>query len=352
MPSLALFVTSGGIAFRSRRPRATDRLRPASASYVVRFGEGGVKPSVLQGVVFSVRAATPVAAQAPQEHTVATEDGAEYRLSAGERARTLVHVCETGTLCTASIRHDGVPFGTHIDYILGEDGSPIFLLAKSAAHTKNLGTQPRCSLYCQPTSSAGQDGCRATLVGEIEKLDPDLAEEVRELYIEKHAHAVDALKYPDLFTFHKMNVKDVYFVGGYGVVAQWVRAQDFAHGVPDPLCFDAPEIVPVLNEEKADDLKRLSRVFLGAKNVDSCTMTGLDRLGFDLRVRDVEGDTREYRVAFRESVSNRFDAQSALVKAFQEAWERESGFEETWTGEDTRPTVLYYSTPKKASAKE
>jgi hypothetical protein len=73
-------------------------------------------------------------------------------------------------------------------------------------------------------------------------------------------------------------------------------------------------------------------------------MTGLDRLGFDVRVRaNVDASIREYRVAFRESVNNRFDCQSALVKAFQEAWERQNGMEDAWLAEEARPTVMYYA---------
>lgn len=261
------------------------------------------------------------------------------------RARTLVHICSSGTLCTSSARHSGVPFGSHVDYILDTDGQPVFLLAKNAAHTTNLSLERRCSLFCQPGTSfgAGQAGCRATLVGEIHAMEPgEELDELREQYIERHSHASDALVFPE-FSFYRMRIHDVFFVGGYGVVSQWVQVSDYEMAAPDPLAFDAPAIVSDLNARKTRDLKRLCKVFLQMDDVERCTMTGLDRLGFDLRVRDSKGEIKEYRVAFREVVSNRFDAQSALVKAFQEAWERENGFDETWEGENMRPTALYYA---------
>lgn len=59
------------------------------------------------------------------------------------------------------------------------------------------------------------------------------------------------------------------------------------------------------------------------------TMKSLGRLGFDLRVREKDAVIAEYRVPFREVVQTRFDVQSALIKAFQEAWERENGYDET-----------------------
>lgn len=272
-----------------------------------------------------------------------SEDQAEddHKLSVGVRARTVVHICKSATLCTASIRHSGVPFGSHVDFVQDASGRPVFMLALNATHTKNLSEEPRCSLYCQPASTAGQDGCRTTLVGSVRELTGDDREELEELFIETHKHANEALQFPDAFRFFRMDVDDVLYIAGYGVISQWVAAKEFAEAQPDPLAFDAPGIVARLNETKEADLRRLSRVFLGVEDVARCKMTTLDRLGFDLRVRDEKGKTKEYRVAFREDVTNRFDAQSALVKAFQEAWERENGFDETWEGEDTRATVVY-----------
>lgn len=266
-----------------------------------------------------------------------------HRLSLGEQARTVVHVCRSGTLCTASSSHSGVPFGSHADYVLCDDGQPAFLLANGAQHTANLARVSQCSLYAQPPATAGQDGSRATLVGVMRRLSEKEEEEIRERYIETHAHAAYALQYPDLFAFYKMHIDDVFFVGGFGVVATWVGAKDFLEAQADPLCFDAPAIVRQVNAKQSEDLQRLCRVFLGVEKIGSVTLVTLDRLGFDLRVRDGKGDFREYRVAFRELVNNRFDAQSALVKTFQEAWEREMGHADSWADDDERRTIMYYS---------
>lgn len=271
-----------------------------------------------------------------------TSQETQHRLTVGERARTLIHICRSATLCTASVRHEGIPFGSHVDFVQDSEGRPVFLLANDANHTRNLSSEPRCSLFCQPSAMSGQDGCRATLVGSVSPLEGDDTNELKELYIETHTHATEALRFADLFGFYRMEVDDVLFVAGYGVTSQWVSATVFAEAQPDPLAFDAPSIVARLNETKEADLRRLCNIFLGVEDVITCTMVALDRLGFDLRVRDENAQIREFRVGFREAVSNRFDVQSALVKAFQEAWERENGFDETWEGEDARPAVLYY----------
>ncbi|PXF49474.1 Glutamyl-tRNA reductase-binding protein, chloroplastic [Gracilariopsis chorda] len=288
----------------------------------------------------SQSASASASASAPSH----ASEASVHRLTNAARARTLVHVCNTGTLCTASQKHDGAPFGSHVDYILDAQGLPVVLLANGAAHTRNLHADNRCSLFVQPPSNFGQDGCRVTLVGDITPLPEDEVDGLREAYIDIHAHAADALQYPDLFKFHRMNLKDVFFVAGYGVVSQWVSVADFCESEPDPLAHHAPGIVKNLNENKEDDLRRLCKVFLGDPDPKVCKIAALDRLGFDMRVKDSRGAYREYRVGFREEVANRFDVQSALIKAFQEAWERENGYDETWADEDMRPTLLYYAT--------
>lgn len=87
-----------------------------------------------------------------------------HKLSVKVRVRTVVHICRSATLCTASVPHSGVPFGSHVNFVQGSSGRPMFMLALNKTHTKNLAEEPRCSLYCQPLSITGQDGGRKTFV--------------------------------------------------------------------------------------------------------------------------------------------------------------------------------------------
>lgn len=331
------------LAVDSRNVRSAWAGSWTTIDSICNAGNVGVKPSRRCRSYCAPRAPAAWRACAVAEELVKVDTSNQYRLSPGVRARTVLHVCRSATLCTASLKHDGVPFGSHVDYILDSEGCPIFLLASGAEHTKNIANESRISLYCQPPSSSGQEGGRVTLVGEIAKLPHIEIEEAKEEYIHIHAHAADALKFPDLFQFYRMSVKDVFYVGGFGVVAQWVDLGTYAKAEADPLAFDAPAIISELNSSRQDELKRLCEVFLDQKDVSSCTMTGLDRLGFDLRVRIGSGFIREYRVAFREKVHNRFECQSALVKVFQEAWELQNGHADSWQAEESRPTVLFYA---------
>src|SRR5262245_55834674 len=47
--------------------------------------------------------------------------------SFAERARTLIHLGQTGTLATLSRRHPGHPFASVMPYVLDGDGRPLFL---------------------------------------------------------------------------------------------------------------------------------------------------------------------------------------------------------------------------------
>lgn len=240
------------------------------------------------------------------------------------------------------MEHDDTPFGSHVDYILDDFGRPIVLLAQNAAHMRNLRKSQKCSLFCQPVASSGQSGCRATLVGFMVKLPSDQVSEVMEAYIDAHPHAAIALKYPE-FSFYRMEVRDIYFVGGYGVAATWVDPKEYTCSEPDPLAFQSQELLKLMNTDHMEDVVRFCRVFLELRSIEKCEIVMIDRLGFDIRVQLSEVDIREYRIGFREHVVTKLDAQSALVQAMQEAWELENGYEQLWSEEAPRPTVLYYS---------
>ncbi len=61
---------------------------------------------------------------------------------------------------------------------------------------------------------------------------PEVAE-VRRLYLERYANSKYWVDFEDFF-FHRMDVVDVYNVGGYGVMG-WVPASDYDQARPAPL---------------------------------------------------------------------------------------------------------------------
>lgn len=248
-----------------------------------------------------------------------------------------------GTLCTSSLRHGGTPFGSHVDYVLDERGRPIFLLANSAAHTLNLEQSREVSLFCQPLDNYGQSGGRTTLVGDLARVSRLDLEDLVDTFVDCHPHARDALKYTENFHFYRMEVKDVYFVGGYGVAATWVDVEQYTLAEADPLAFDAAKLIDRLNASTNGEVTRLCTVFCGMKNEFDAKVVSLDRLGLDVRITSPDDGTLEFRLCFREVIANSFEAQSSLVKLLQEAWERENGFEEEWRDAPPLDVVKYFS---------
>jgi putative heme iron utilization protein len=84
------------------------------------------------------------------------------------------------------------------------------------------------------------------------------------------------------FSFYRMDVGDVCYVGGFGVMG-WVRASEYDQAQPDPLADATGEIVQHMNADHKDALILLARVFAGIESQE-VAMTSVDRLGFHVRL--------------------------------------------------------------------
>src|SRR5579872_4149681 len=149
--------------------------------------------------------------------------------SFGERARTLMHLERIGSLSTLSRKQPGFPFGSVMPYGLDDHGSPIFLISTMAMHTQNLKADPRAGLLVsQPDASGDPLGAsRVTLVGEVLPVPETERAEARTLYLEHYESSKYWVDFED-FSFYRMNVIDVYYVGGFGVMG-WVAAPDYVY---------------------------------------------------------------------------------------------------------------------------
>ena len=169
--------------------------------------------------------------------------------SFAERARTLMYLGRTGSLSTLSRKQQGFPYGSVMPYGLDSDGRPVFLISTMAMHTQNLHADPRSSLLVtQPDASGDPLGAsRVTLLGNVLPVpEPEVAE-ARKLYLERHANSKYWVDFED-FSFYRMDVVDVYYVGGFGVMG-WVSASDYRHAQPDPLADSATGIIQHMNAD-------------------------------------------------------------------------------------------------------
>jgi putative heme iron utilization protein len=237
-----------------------------------------------------------------------------------ERARTLLHLGRIGSLSTISRKQPGFPFGSVMPYGLDGRGRPIFLVSTMAMHTQNVQTDPRASLLVtQPEASGDPLGAsRVTLIGNVLPVpEPEVAEE-RKLYLERYANSKYWVDFED-FSFYRMGVVDVYYVGGFGVMG-WVSATDYDHGEPDPLADAAAGIVQHMNTDHADSLVLLARAFAGVES-EEATMTSVDRLGLHVRVKTKEG-MRGARIAFLREARTPAEARTVLVEMVAQARQR------------------------------
>jgi putative heme iron utilization protein len=236
-----------------------------------------------------------------------------------EKARTLIHLGRVGSLSTMSRKHPGWPFGSVMPYALDVTGRPIFLISSMAMHTQNLLQDAKASLLVTQSEAPDPLGAsRLTLMGEVVKLPEEDSGAVRKIYLTRHETARHWVDYED-FAFYRMEVADVYFVGGFGVMG-WVTAEEYLNAEPDPLAEAAPGILEHMNKDHSDSLLLLAKVF-GGVEADEAAMTSVDRLGFHLRLKTPDR-VRGIRIAFLVQAHSVADTRRIMEQMVRLARER------------------------------
>ncbi len=234
-----------------------------------------------------------------------------------ERTRTLLHLNSLATLSTLSRKQPGFPFGSLMPYALDSAGRPLFLISNMAMHTQNLKADPRASLFV--TQSAADDdplgAARATLVGTILQVPEPEIFTARELYLARHENSRYWVDFAD-FSFFRMDILDVYYVGGFGVMG-WVEADAYNHAAPDPLASSAAGILAHMNADHGDAMILLARIHAQLESTEA-TMTSVDRLGFYLRLKTAEG-MKGARINFPYEVADAGETRTAIVDMVQRA---------------------------------
>jgi putative heme iron utilization protein len=234
-----------------------------------------------------------------------------------ERARTLMYLGRIGSLSTLSRKQPGFPFGSVMPYGLDDRGRPIFLISTMAMHTQNLQADPRASLLVTQADAAGDPlgASRVTIMGNVLPLQPSEVPAARKLYLQRYENSKYWVDFED-FSFYRMDVVDVYYVGGFGVMG-WVPASEYDQAQPDPLSDSTAEIIQHMNADHKDALVLIARAFAGIHSLEA-TMTSVDRLGFHVRLKTQDG-MRGARVAFLREVRNPKEAREVLIEMVQQA---------------------------------
>lgn len=237
-----------------------------------------------------------------------------------ERARTLVHLGRTGTLSTLSRKHPGHPFGSVMPYAPDERGRPLFLISTMAMHTQNLQADRRASLLVTQPGWTGDPLAtgRVTLMGEAWPLSERDVADARKGYIARHPNAAYWVDFED-FGFYRLEVEDVYFVGGFAAM-DWVSAEEYLAARPDPLADAAVGIIEHMNRDHSDALLTFARV-LAAAEADEAIMISVDRLGFRLRIKR-GANLSSARIPFPREVTTAEECRTVFIEMLRDARQR------------------------------
>jgi heme iron utilization protein len=205
-------------------------------------------------------------------------------------------------------------------YALDASGRAIFLISTMAMHTQNLQADSRASLLVTQTEAGGDPlgASRVTLMGNVLAIPKSEVADARELYLDRYANSKYWVDFED-FSFYRMDVLDVYYVGGFGVMG-WVQASDYTQAQPDPLVDAAAGIIEHMNADHKEALIVLAKVFAGIE-CQEAAMTAVDRLGFHVRLKTAEG-MKGARIAFLREVRDPGQARKVLVEMVQQSRQR------------------------------
>ncbi|HTU52249.1 MAG TPA: DUF2470 domain-containing protein [Acidobacteriaceae bacterium] len=260
----------------------------------------------------------PMETAAPRQHASTGPAGPQiHEPTYAERVRTLLSLTSIATLSTLSRKHVGFPFGSLMPYALDAAGRPVFLISNMAMHTKNLKADPRASLFVEQTGADGDPlgAARATLIGNVEPVPQEDVASAREQYLARHPNSSYWADFAD-FNFFRLQTIDVYYVSGFGVMG-WVEAAEYEHASPDPLAKASAGILSHMNTDHMDSMILLARTHANLV-ASEATMTSVDRLGFSLRLKTVEG-MKGTRINFPREVTTAQETRKVLVEMVRQA---------------------------------
>jgi putative heme iron utilization protein len=152
-----------------------------------------------------------------------------------------------------------------------------------AEHTQNAIRDPRASLLVTEPVPDGADPLasgRATLMGLLSTVPEADRATARDRYLEANPASAYYIDFGD-FTFYRLDVQSIRYVGGYGRMS-WVDAAAYAAAEPDPLVDAAAGIIEHMNADHAEAQVLFCRHLLGRPETTAATMSAVDRYGFEM----------------------------------------------------------------------
>src|SRR5256884_6346521 len=159
-----------------------------------------------------------------------------------------------------------------------------------AMHPQHRQAHPRGSLLGTPPGLGPQREesddplarARLTLMGDARVVPPAEVSAARAAYLARHARAAYWVDFED-FAFWRLEVTDLYFVGGFAAM-DWVSAAAYFAAAPDPPADVADGVVEPLTRDHAHALVAYARLYAG-EEADAATRSEERRVGKECRSR-------------------------------------------------------------------
>lgn len=225
-------------------------------------------------------------------------------------AKHLLRTIRAGALATLDAQ-GAFPFASLVTVATDLDGSPLLLISRLAAHTRNLEADPRASILL----SQGGKGDplahpRLTVIGTLARTDEP---RVRMRFLARHPKAALYAEFAD-FSFWRMELDRVHLNGGFARAAE-LGAAEVRTDVSDAeaLVAAAESAVEHMNADHREALALYATRLAGERAAD-WRATGVDPEGIDLAAGD-----RTARIAFPHRVDGPGPLRAVLKALADEA---------------------------------
>ncbi|CAI5956176.1 unnamed protein product, partial [Closterium sp. NIES-65] len=275
----------------ARAPPRRRRAWRAAAAEGAGEANAGAAPLVSaagDGAVRAVSATRSGLFRSPVSGGVESATSAHGLPAPAVAVRNLVEQAQYAQLCSimsrSHHRRKGYPFGSLVDFTTDADGHPVFLLSPLGMHSRNLQSDPRCTVVVQIPGWSGLANARATIFGDLYPLPPSQQEWARGFYVKRHQHG--AAQQWGNFHFYRMDtICDIYFVGGFGTVA-WIDVAEYVAATPDTVATNHVEhTLQELNDRLGADLRAVLAGSSPQQAIDDASFISIDSKGVDIRVR-------------------------------------------------------------------
>ncbi|MCB6185284.1 CREG family protein, partial [Leeia sp. TBRC 13508] len=134
-----------------------------------------------------------------------------------------IRSCFEGTLATNSIQLPQYPHASWIQLCTDFQGMPIFIISHLAEHTKNLVSDPRCSLLVTAQGETEASPKRLTILGQAKAFTPS------EIEISRFSKLIpQSALYLNIggFEFYRLTPEKVRFISSFGKMG-WLNLEEY-----------------------------------------------------------------------------------------------------------------------------